>query len=123
MINQIILFFSFITVLILPTQGIRFGVYNDSDCNQLLLKSDVYLNVCTWKDEFSFSLVDCHETNIVLNAYNLSTHLRCIGEPARTILITTNCVEFESSYLKIIERMSTSKSLSDTNNCYQSNFI
>lgn len=119
MMSKIISFFSFLTLFILPTHSIRFGVYNDSNCNQLLLKSDVYLNTCTWKDEYSFSLIDCHETNIILNAYNLSTHLRCIGEPVRTILITTNCVEFESTYLKIIDRMSTSKSLSETNRCYQ----
>ena len=119
MMSKIFSFFSLFTLFILPTHSIRFGVYNDSNCNQLLLKSDVYLNVCTWKDEYSFSLIDCHETNIILNAYNLSTHLRCIGEPVRTILITTNCIEFESTYLKIIDRMSTSKSLSETNRCYQ----
>jgi hypothetical protein len=101
-----------IILLINYVSAIKFGVYSDSSCNHALLKSDVYINACTYKDEYFFNLKDCHTDNILLDVNNITT-----AESLGNLLITTNCIELYELYFKIIERVSVFDSIIE-NNCY-----
>jgi len=90
----------------------KFGVYSDSNCNHALLKSDVYINACTHKDEYFFNLKECHSDNIILDVNNITT-----AESLGNLLITKNCIELHELYFKIIERISVSNFFIE-NNCY-----
>jgi len=104
-----------IILLINFVSGIKFGVYSDSNCNHALLKSDVYINACSFKDEYFFNLKQCYNDNILLEVNNIST-----SESLGNLLITTNCIELYELYFKIIERVSVYNFIE--NHCYLSSF-
>lgn len=102
-----ILFLSFF----FQTQAITFGIYNDSNCNKNLFRGDVYLNRCSWKDNRSYSLLECNNTHVLLNIYKMSPQLRCMGNPLGNITITKDCSKIETAYFKIIDRVSITHTL------------
>jgi hypothetical protein len=69
-----------------------------------------------WKENRSFSLLECNKTHIRLNAYNMSSQLRCIGEPLGNISITRDCMFIDDVYVKLIDKTT----LVETDECYQS---
>lgn len=109
MLIAIILFMNYVS-------AVKFGVYSDSECNHALLRSDVYINACTYKDEYFFNLKECHSDNILLDVNNITT-----AESLGNLLITTNCIELFELYFKIIERVSVSNTFIE-NNCYLHSF-
>lgn len=109
------LIITLLSTYIFKSTGSYFGIYSDSNCNKALFKSHVYMNLCTWKDNRSFSLLECNNTHIRLNAYNMSSHLRCIGESIGNISITRDCMSIEDVFVKLIDKTT----LVENNECYQ----
>jgi hypothetical protein len=102
--------------------SLTFGIYNDSKCNKHLFRGDVFLNRCSWKDNRSYSLLECNDTYALLNIYKMSPHMRCMGIPLGNITITKDCTQIETAYIKIIDRMTIADTLnqckSSKNECY-----
>jgi len=109
------LIITLLSTLILKSTGSYFGIYSDSDCNRAIFKSHVYMNVCMWKENRSFSLLECNNTHIRLNAYSMSSHLRCIGDSLGNLSITRDCSPIEGVYVKLIDKTT----LVETNKCYK----
>ena len=109
------LIITILSTYIFKSTGSYFGIYSDSNCNKALFKSNVYMNVCMWKENRSFSLLECNNTHIRLNAYNMSSHLRCIGDSLGNISITRDCSPIDNVYVKLIDKTT----LIETDECYK----
>jgi hypothetical protein len=108
------LIITLLSTFIMKSSSSYFGIYADENCNKVLFKSNVYMNVCMWKENRSFSLLECNNTHIRLNAYNMSSHLKCIGEPLANVSISRDCSPIEGVYVKLIDKTR----LVETNECY-----
>lgn len=118
MFKELVIILSFLS----QVKSLTFGIYNDSSCNKSLFRGDVFLNRCSWKDNRSYSLLECNNTHALLNIYKMSPHMRCMGNPLGNITITKDCAPIETAYIKIIDRMSitntSNQCKSSKNECY-----
>lgn len=82
-----------------------FAAYYDSSCTVPITTAVAFTDVCTWSSNqysgsWSLFLLNCTSSDMIAVVYNASDFPTCQGVPNYGIPITSECTQFQDSYIK-----------------------
>lgn len=100
--------FRFLPLLFGAATAARFGTFFDAECSVPIINAVAFTDVCTWSSNqysgsYAMTLSSCSDTDLTIQAYNLTGSAGCQGESIGTLTANSSCVFHEDNYVKALD--------------------
>ena len=100
--------FRLLPLLFGAVSAARFGTFFDAECTIPIVNAVAFTDVCTWSSNrysgsYALTLSNCSDTELSINAYNLTGSAGCQGESVGSLTVNSSCVFHEDNYVKALD--------------------